>query len=120
MTILSSKALEVLAKRWGHKEKILRITVTSGGCAGMTYDAVIDGTMHDEDKVIAVENGITIVTNEESSPYLKGLEIDYSDDLISAGFRFSNKSNDASCGCGASFNVTGFPVINKQGVTCES
>lgn len=120
MSILSSKAVKVLTKRYSDNDKILRITVKSGGCAGMTYDAVIDGNMQAEDKVVAVENGITIVTNEESYPYLKGLIIDYSDDLISAGFRFNNSSNDTSCGCGASFTVTGFPIIDKQGVTCGS
>ncbi len=120
MSIISTKAHKTLVKKGADKDKFLRIIVKSGGCAGMTYDAEIDELMHPNETVVAVEDGITIVTNAESRSYLDGLSIDYSDDLISAGFRFSNESNDSSCGCGASFTVTGFPIIDKEGVTCGS
>lgn len=79
----------------------------------MTYDADIVSEMLRDEKVLESHNGIDIVSNIESIPYLLGLVIDYSDDLITAGFRFNNSSNESSCGCGASFGVAGFPELDR-------
>lgn len=68
--------------------------------------------------MIQTHNGIDVVSNIESIPYLLGLVIDYSDDLISAGFRFNNASNDSSCGCGASFELAGFPEFKREVMSC--
>lgn len=84
----------------------------------MTYDAELDATMTESEKVIFTDQGITVVSNPESSRFLEGLVIDYSDDLITAGYRFSNDANDTSCGCGASFSLTGFPQPLKEGGSC--
>lgn len=37
--------------------------------------------------------------------YLNGLVIDYSEDMMGGGFRFSNPNADRVCGCGNSFSV---------------
>ncbi len=120
MNIISEKAHKKLVQMGANKNNFLRIIVKSGGCAGMTYDAELDKVMREKEEVISVENGITIVTNPESREFLDGLHIDYSDDLITAGFRFNNRSNESSCGCGASFAIAGFPTLNKEGAPCGS
>ncbi len=120
MSIISKKAYQALLRNGADKKRYLRILVKSGGCAGMTYDAEIDDKINMNERVVAVEDGITIVTDLQSYPYVEGLKLDYSDDLISAGFRFNNSSNDSSCGCGASFSVAGFPIINQKEATCGS
>ena len=74
--------------------------------------------MDSDEKVLESHNGIDIVSNIESIPYLLGLVIDYSDDLITAGFRFNNASNESSCGCGASFGLAGFPELDKGVMSC--
>lgn len=102
------------------KKDFVRITVKSGGCAGMTYDAHIVTIREANEKIVYQKEGITIISDDASLPYLHGLDIDYSDDLISAGFRFNNRSNESSCGCGGSFSVTGFPQLTKEGVGCGS
>jgi iron-sulfur cluster assembly protein len=84
----------------------------------MTYDAEIGSEMMNDEKVLESHHGIDIVSNIESIPYLLGLVIDYSDDLITAGYRFNNQSNDSSCGCGASFGVAGFPELDKGVMSC--
>lgn len=86
----------------------------------MTYDAEIDSQMNPDEKVIQTHNGIDVVTTIGSIPYLLGLVIDYSDDLITAGFRFNNSSSESSCGCGASFAVAGFPDLNREEMSCGS
>ena len=53
--------------------------------------------------VVFENNGLKIICDEGSSLFLEGLSIDYSDDLIRSGFRFTNPNASGSCGCGASF-----------------
>ncbi len=118
MTItITEKARKELQKQGAGHATFLRIRVKTGGCAGMTYDAEI-GSVKGEDERVVQRDTITIVSNEESLSFLEGLCIDYSDDLISAGFRFSNSSNESSCGCGASFALAGFPTVAKGGASC--
>lgn len=119
MISISEKAMEILARLTG-LHNYVRIEVKSGGCAGMTYDANIVTDKSEQDHLVYQQAGVRVIADPQSLPYLEGLEIDYSDDLISAGFRFSNQSNDSSCGCGASFTLSGFPEIVSQGVSCGS
>jgi iron-sulfur cluster assembly protein len=118
MIKISDRARAMLKRQGANDESFVRVVVHSGGCAGMTYDAEIDTVKRENEKIVLKDNGIIVITDDDSLPYLRGLAIDYSDDLISAGFRFNNSSNESSCGCGASFSVTGFPVLEKGGVAC--
>lgn len=120
MLTITDKARKVLQQQGAGGEKFLRILVKTGGCAGMTYDAEIDVLRQLNEKVVYTDGDISVVSNDESVSFLEGLVVDYSDDLISAGFRFSNNSNESSCGCGASFTLSGFPTFDKGGVTCDS
>lgn len=85
--------------------KFLRIGVTPGGCSGMTYSASIDSTLNEGDEVVLEQGDIRLITDAGSSLFIDGLEIDYSDDLVQAGFRFRNPLAKKSCGCGSSFGV---------------
>ena len=107
MSILISKA----AKDKLHQhfqlgdKRFLRLQVVSGGCAGMTYEALVDDNLREEDELIHQEGEIRIFCDKRSSLFITGLIIDYSTDLIQAGFRLSNPEAKSSCGCGASFNA---------------
>lgn len=118
MITFTNTALDKLRQYGAGDEKFVRVLVKSGGCAGMTYDAEIDSTMQTGEKVVFKIEDISVVTNNESQPYLYGLTIDYSNDLISAGFRFNNDINESSCGCGASFTLSGFPELTNGGLGC--
>lgn len=100
---VSDRAVEQLKKLDIGSEKFLRVSVVSGGCSGMTYSAVIDSELDESDEILFDKDGVRIVSEFKSMLYLDGLHIDYSDDLINAGFRFSNPNAHKSCGCGASF-----------------
>ncbi|MFW2368521.1 MAG: HesB/IscA family protein [Desulforhopalus sp.] len=119
MISISNKGHDMLRKHIGNNG-FVRITIKNGGCSGMTYDAHIVTERNTDEKIVYQERGITVITDDTSLPYLQGLNIDYSDDLISAGFRFNNSSNESSCGCGGSFSVADFPQINKGGMNCGS
>ena len=92
-------------------EVFLRIGVTSGGCSGNTYDAVLDDVMKEVDDVYYEDGPLRIVSDKVSSIYLDGLTIDFSDDLIEPGSRLTNGNAKGSCGC--SVNVD-FSVYIKE------
>ena len=108
--IIQEKARKMLENKL-EPGQFLRVTVTEGGCAGLTYDAGIDQEMREGESVVLQSGEIQVVSNPESSRYLEGLTIDFSEDLIGGGLQFTNPSAETTCGCGASFNLAGFPVI---------
>jgi iron-sulfur cluster assembly accessory protein len=81
-----------------------RVSVLGGGCSGFQYDFALDDSRNDDD--LAVEkNGVTVVVDQTSLPFMEGAEIDYVDDLIGASFKIRNPQATASCGCGTSFSI---------------
>lgn len=102
---ITDKARTRLRRLLDTDSKVLRLAVTQGGCSGMTYQATIEDTTNDGDQLVHEEPGLRIVADERSALFLDGLLVDYSDDLIKAGFRLSNPVAKQSCGCGASFAV---------------
>jgi len=110
--IIREKAREMLENKL-QPGQFLRVAVTEGGCAGLTYSADIAREMQEGESVLMQSGDIRIVSDLESSRYLDGLTIDYSDDLIGGGLQFTNANAGTTCGCGASFNLAGFPVIEN-------
>ena len=106
------KARQMLGSKL-EPDQFLRVTVTEGGCAGLTYSADIDRQMKEGESVVLQSGDIRIVSDPESSRYLDGLTIDHSDELIGGGLQFTNAGAETTCECGASFNLTGFPVIDN-------
>ena len=119
MITISNKAREMLVKQGLEGDCFVRILVKTGGCAGMTYEAEIAEIMWEGETIAYQDDDIRIVSDKESTPYLEGLEIDYSADLISVGFRFRNENNESSCGCGASFTADGIPMYEQGGASCD-
>lgn len=104
---ISEKAKEQLAQLDVGVDNFLRLWVESGGCAGLSYKAAIDNNADDTDQVLYEDPQLKVLADAQSAQYMTGLEIDYSDDLVKAGFRFSNPNAASSCGCGASFKACG-------------
>jgi iron-sulfur cluster assembly protein len=99
--------------------QFLRVTVTEGGCAGLTYGAEVGREMHKGDRVILEQSGIRVVSDPDSNRYLDGLEIDYSDDLFNGGLKLVNTKTKSTCGCGSSFSLSGFPEIQPGKCSSE-
>ncbi len=87
------------------ENKFLRLGVKPGGCAGMTYSAVLDEADTANDEVVYENGPVRVLTHVRFLPLLDGLSIDYSDDLIRPGFVLTNPNVDQSCGCGSSFKT---------------
>lgn len=119
MITISNKAREMFIKQGLEGDFFVRVLVKTGGCSGMTYEAEIAEIMWEDETIAYQDDHLRIVSDKESMPYLEGLEIDYSTDLISVGFRFCNENNESSCGCGASFALAGFPTYEQGGTSCD-
>ena len=56
------------------------------------------------DKVFEIK-GVKVYCDLKSWLYVKGTTIDFSDDLLSGGFKIENPNAERTCGCGTSFSV---------------
>jgi iron-sulfur cluster assembly protein len=100
---ISDKAKKELSAGGVGKDAYLRLAVTPGGCAGMSYSMLLDDTIREGDQVVYHEDELKVVTDPDSAQYLDGLHIDFSDDLVESGFRISNPNAQKACACGSSF-----------------
>ena len=83
--------------------KTLRIFVEQGGCSGMQYGMVFD-EKRDGDFASA-QAGLEVLVDAISAQYLRGTQVDFSDELTGGGFKITNPNAKESCGCGKSFNA---------------
>ncbi len=81
----------------------LRVKVVGGGCSGLQYRMEIDGPK-ERDKVFE-RDGAHLIVDKKSFLYLNGSELDYGEELMSAGFKLVNPNVKRACGCGESFTV---------------
>lgn len=82
----------------------VRVSITSGGCSGLSYNMDFDNEEKPEDQVFE-DNGIKIVTDLKSFLYLFDSTLQFSGGLDGKGFHFSNPNASRTCGCGESFGV---------------
>ena len=85
----------------------VEFSVDGGGCSGMNYNLKFtDREPNDKDQVIYFANGsMKLLVPFDSYVYLMNTEIDFSDDLLNGGFKFSNPQANRTCGCGTSFSI---------------
>jgi iron-sulfur cluster assembly protein len=81
----------------------LRVGVRGGGCSGFQYLLAFD-EQRDGDTVVE-EQGIRLIVDDASIPYVRGSTIDYVESLQGGGFQVNNPNVIAACGCGSSFRV---------------
>jgi iron-sulfur cluster assembly accessory protein len=82
---------------------VLRVAIEGGGCSGFQYGLGFDRGAQEGDHSFDCE-GVTVVVDPFSAPYLTGTEIDWVEGL-QAGFAINNPNVSGSCGCGHSFQV---------------
>ena len=98
----ATKVRDLLARE-GRDDLALRVAVEPGGCSGLRYALFFDDRALDGD-VRGEVNGVAVVTDKMSAPYLTGASIDYLDTLEKSGFTIDNPNAAGSCACGESFH----------------
>jgi len=81
----------------------LRIAVQPGGCSGLRYQLYFDERQIEGD-IVSAYNGVQVVTDKMSGPYLTGATIDFVDTIEKQGFTIDNPNATGSCACGDSFH----------------
>ena len=104
MTNSFVKRLKAIQEQKNQPDLMLRIRVDGGGCQGFEYHFAEETVKNNDDQLFE-KDGIQIVIDEISIPFIENSEIDYVDDLIGAHFKISNPNASSSCGCGTSFSV---------------
>ena len=85
-------------------DHFVRVSVTSGGCSGLSYKMDFDDENRANDQVFE-DNGVKVVTDLKSFLYLFNTTLDFSGGLSGKGFYFENPNASRTCGCGESFAV---------------
>jgi iron-sulfur cluster insertion protein len=88
----------------GNPDLKLRVYVTGGGCSGFQYGFTFDEALADDDSVVE-KDGIKVVVDAMSYPYLVGARVDYEESLQGSKFVIQNPNASSTCGCGSSFSV---------------
>ena len=82
---------------------VLRVAIQGGGCSGFQYGLGFD-TVAEGDMQLELE-GVPVVVDPFSAPYLRGTTVDFLNSIQESGFKIDNPNAVAACGCGHSFTV---------------
>jgi len=85
-------------------EHFVRVSVTSGGCSGLSYNMDFDHEMKPDDQIFE-DNEVKVVTDIRSLLYLLNTTLEFSGGLEGKGFYFNNPNASRTCACGESFAV---------------
>jgi iron-sulfur cluster assembly protein len=83
----------------------VRVGVTNGGCAGMSYtmDYASDTKPFEE---VMEDKGVKIFIDPKAILFLIGTELDFVKEKLGARFVFNNPNQTSACGCGESVSIT--------------
>ena len=104
---LSDKAALRIKEIMANSEKDslgVRVSVKSGGCAGMSYVMEYAKKKNPNDEIIK-DKGVVVFVDSAAVMYLLGTEMDYKKDELSSSFVFNNPNETERCGCGESFKI---------------
>jgi iron-sulfur cluster assembly protein len=82
----------------------IRLGVKTSGCSGMAYKLEFADAAEAEDVVFETQ-GLKVIVDPRSLPYIDGTELDYAKEGLNEGFKFNNPNIKDQCGCGESFTV---------------
>lgn len=95
---------EIIEQKNLSDDYFIRVSVTSGGCSGLSYVMDFDNESQPNDQIFE-DNGLKVVTDLKSFLYLCNTTLEFSGGLNGKGFYFNNPNASRECGCGESFAV---------------
>ncbi len=82
----------------------LRVYIIGGGCSGFQYGFAFEEETEEGDFIID-NDGVAMMVDPMSYPYLMGSVVDYKEDLQGSRFVVDNPNAKTTCGCGSSFSI---------------
>ena len=104
LTPSAVRKVQTLIEDEGDDSLCLRVFVTGGGCSGFQYGFTIDTEVAEDDAQVEQE-GVKVLVDSLSYPYLDGASLDYQESLEGSRFVVTNPQASATCGCGSSFTI---------------
>ena len=95
---------EILSSAEDNSIKGVRVSVETGGCAGMSYEMNYIKEINSSDEVVE-DRGVKVFIDPKAIMYLLGTSMDYKKDKFSSTFVFNNPNETERCGCGESFKI---------------
>lgn len=83
----------------------VRVGVTNGGCAGMSYtmDYASEAKPFEE---VMEDKGVKVFIDPKAILFLIGTELDFVKEKLGTRFVFNNPNQTSACGCGESVSIT--------------
>ncbi len=82
----------------------LRVSIKSGGCAGMEYELDLATEEKSGDDVVE-DKGVKVFIDPMATLYLLGTEMGFEATKFRSGFTFKNPNEVSACGCGESVEL---------------
>lgn len=102
LTAAAAVKVRALLDQEGRDDLRLRVAVQPGGCSGLQYQLFFDERSLDGDSEVEIQ-GVPLVMDRMSVPYLGGATIDFTDTIEQQGFTIDNPNASGGCACGNSF-----------------
>ena len=100
----AARIVEIMADAVGRYLGV-RVGVTHGGCAGMSYTMGYAEDAKPFEEVME-EKGVKIFIDPKAILFLIGTEMDFVQEKLCSRFVFNNPNQTAACGCGESVSIT--------------
>uniref|UniRef100_A0A2K6MYN9 Iron-sulfur cluster assembly 2 homolog, mitochondrial n=1 Tax=Rhinopithecus bieti TaxID=61621 RepID=A0A2K6MYN9_RHIBE len=85
--------------------EFLRLQVEGVGCARFQCRCSLDTVINPDDRVFE-QGGARVTVDSDSLAFVKGAQVDFSQELIGSSFQVLNNSQaQQGCSCGSSFSV---------------
>jgi iron-sulfur cluster assembly accessory protein len=104
LTSAAAGKVKSLLEQEGRDDLRLRLAVQPGGCSGLIYQLYFDERTLEGDATVAFDDGVEVVVDRMSVPYLDGATVDFEDTIQKQGFTIDNPNAQGSCACGDSFH----------------
>ena len=103
LTDVAAGKVRSLLEQEGRTDLRLRVAVQPGGCSGLIYQLYFDERFLEGDETVEFD-GVEVIVDNMSVPYLDGASIDFKDTIAEQGFTIDNPNAAGSCACGDSFH----------------
>jgi iron-sulfur cluster assembly protein len=99
----ASRIRDIMANAEGRYQGV-RVGVTNGGCAGMSYTMDYAEAPQAFEEVVE-DQGVKVFIDPKAIMFLIGTEMDFVLEKLGSRFVFNNPNQTAACGCGESVTL---------------
>ncbi|HET7084972.1 MAG TPA: iron-sulfur cluster assembly accessory protein [Rhizomicrobium sp.] len=100
----AARIVQIMADADG-KYQGVRVGVTNGGCAGMSYTMEYASEAKPFEEMME-DKGVKVFIDPKAILFLIGTELDFVKEKLGARFVFNNPNQTSACGCGESVQIT--------------